>query len=61
MSDPTLNIDFKDVTGKAIAPTISIRIQEGLSLKLAKMLVAELGTKKFKAALDAALPALGFK
>jgi hypothetical protein len=61
MSDPTLNIDFKDSTGKTIAPTVSLRIQEGLSPRLAKALIRELGHKKINAALDAALPALGFK
>lgn len=61
MSDPTLNITFNDSTGKTIAPTISIRIPEGVSAKLAKAVVDELGTKKFKATLEVALPALGFK
>ncbi len=61
MSDPTLRISFTGADGKAIAPAVDIRIQEGLSAKLAKMLVRELGQKKIAAALDAALPALGFK
>lgn len=60
MSDPVLRVALTDAAGKPLN-TFEIRIQEGLSPKLAKAIVGELMGKKLKPALEAALPALGFK
>lgn len=61
MSDTVLRIKLENGEGKAIGTPIEMRIAEGLSLRTAKLVVKELSVKRVLAALDAALPTLGFK
>jgi hypothetical protein len=58
-ADPVLNITFS--TGDKTLHTITIRIQRGLSLRVAKMHLLEILPPNVKMAVDPTLKAMGFK
>lgn len=60
MSDPVLRLALTDGVNKPLG-TFEIRIQDGLSLKLAKAIVKEILPKKLDTSVEVALSALGFK